>query len=445
MKMRAKLSKREKCPECGNQALIHDNERGESVCSNCGLVVLEKEIDKGPEWRAFSPEERAKRVRGTSSLEVSTTLDPHGRDALGRKIPLSQRKKMQRLRMWQRRSILHHRRNRNFGIAERELNHLCEALHLPLRVKDLARKIYRSSFERDLIRGRSTNTMVAAAIALACRQLQIPRSLDAIAGQSQSDKNEIARDVRLLIKELKLRNPTYDMAIFINQIGGNLGLSQKTQQLAFDILNKAKEKKITAGKGPRGLVAAALYIACLERGEKKTQREISEVSGVTEVTIRNRYQGLKKNLGTNLGRKKELEPKPEKVVLAVKEKSYSTNFAAIRQCLKSFSNNLLLFDHLEKDALEIAKKAFDRGLLADANPALFALACIDIACLAEECPISTVLLSEVGKVEEKEITKCSQILIEKMNLKVPGRYTVFSIAAFKRDMGVKTKDFSPKA
>ena len=314
---------KEECPECGSQALIRDPARGEKICAHCGLVISEKEMDKGPEWRAFGPEQSAKRTRGAAYLETPTTLDPHGRDAFGKKIPLSKRNEMQRLRKWQRRSFLQNRRDRNFITAEEELNRLCEKLHLPSQALNLARKIYRSSFERELVRGRSINGMVAASIAIACRQLQIPRSLKDISSQSQADKKEINRDFRLIVQELNLRNPLYDMAILINQVGDKLDLSLKTQQLAFEILTQAKLKKTTAGKGPRGLAAAALYIACLQTKDSKTQREISKESGVTEVTIRNRYQDLKKNLEINLDKKK----KPKKPTSFVKgrEKKIDSN------------------------------------------------------------------------------------------------------------------------
>ena len=45
-----------------------------------------------------------------------------------------------------------------------------------------------------------------------------------------------------------------------------------------------------------GLAAAALYVACVMNGENKTQKDVAEAAGVTEVTIRNRYKGLKSSL-----------------------------------------------------------------------------------------------------------------------------------------------------
>ena len=307
---RANLFLKEKCSECGNQSLIRDPAKGEKICAHCGLVIEEKEIDEGPERRVFGPEDENK-IRTSTGLEIPTTFDTYS--FFGKKIPLSKRNEMQRLRKWQRRSALQYRRDRNFIIAEQELNRLCEKLHLPSQILNLAKKIYRSSFERELVRGRSINGMVAASVAIACRQLQIPRSLKAIASQSQVDKKEIGHDFRLIVEKLSLRNPIHDVAILINQVGDKLDLSPKTQQLAFEILTQAKEKKIVAGKDPHGLTAAAIYISCLQTKESRTQREISEASGVTEVTIRNRYKDLKKNLGINLDKKKKLK-KPNSFV-----------------------------------------------------------------------------------------------------------------------------------
>ncbi|MEK6882489.1 MAG: hypothetical protein AABY22_22905, partial [Nanoarchaeota archaeon] len=65
--------------------------------------------------------------------------------------------------------------------------------------------------------------------------------------------------------------------------------------------------------GPAGIAAAALYVASLLNDEKKTQREVADVAGITEVTIRNRYKELidKLNLEEKL-KIKEAESKTEK-------------------------------------------------------------------------------------------------------------------------------------
>ncbi|HUV33736.1 MAG TPA: hypothetical protein VMW22_02320, partial [Candidatus Desulfaltia sp.] len=74
------------------------------------------------------------------------------------------------------------------------------------------------------------------------------------------------------------------------------GVGERTQQKAVEILRRATELRTTAGKDPMGLAAAALYKACVMCDEKRTQKMIADAAGVTEVTIRNRYKGLKEAL-----------------------------------------------------------------------------------------------------------------------------------------------------
>ena len=71
-------------------------------------------------------------------------------------------------------------------------------------------------------------------------------------------------------------------------------------EIIMEILNKAKAQRVASGKDPMGLAAASLYIACLRNNEKKTQKDIAEAAGVTEVTVRNRYKNLKRQLGLEI-------------------------------------------------------------------------------------------------------------------------------------------------
>jgi transcription initiation factor TFIIB len=79
---------------------------------------------------------------------------------------------------------------------------------------------------------------------------------------------------------------------YIPKFANRLQFSAETQTQAQKILEIAKDSELTSGRGPTGLAAAALYVASLITGEKRTQREIADVVGVTEVTIRNRYKEM---------------------------------------------------------------------------------------------------------------------------------------------------------
>jgi transcription initiation factor TFIIB len=121
-----------------------------------------------------------------------------------------------------------------------------------------------------------------------------------IAEASLVDRKDVARCYRLLLRELDVQMPIADPLTYISKIAEKTGISGKTQGLAIQILREAKQRKVVAGKDPMGLAAAALYIACLMNNEKKTQKDIAEAAGVTEVTVRNRYKTLKKQLGLEL-------------------------------------------------------------------------------------------------------------------------------------------------
>ena len=260
-------------------------------------------MDKGPEWRAFTLEEKASRSRvglptsySIHDKGLSTAIGQVDRDAFGRKLPTSTRLQMWRLRKWQIRSRVHSSIDRNLAQAMAELERLSSMISISPPIKEKAAVAYRKALEKGLVRGRSINAIVAAALYAACRKSGSPRSLSEIAKASLVDKKDVARCYRLLLQGLDFHMPISDPLTYVSKIAEKTGISGKTQGAAIAILREARQKRFSAGKDPMGLAAAALYIACLQNTEKKTQKDIAEASGVTEVTVRNRYKDLIKRL-----------------------------------------------------------------------------------------------------------------------------------------------------
>ena len=286
------------CPRCGSIHLVSDPENGETVCGKCGLVVDDELIDRGPEWRAFTNAERNSRSR--TGLGMSYTLYDKGlstgfrgdRDAQGNRLKDETRIKMDRLRRYDNRSKFDETWRRNLSIAMAELDRMTGALHLPQSVKEQAALIYRRALRKDLIRGRSIEAFVAASIYAACRQSQVPRPLKEITAVSTREHSEVARTYRLLIREMKLKMPVDDPMKFIPRIASKLNLRRDTEQHAVEILRKARQMQGLSGKDPRGLAAAALYMACIDNDDKRIQKDVAEAAGTTEVTLRNRLRGL---------------------------------------------------------------------------------------------------------------------------------------------------------
>lgn len=293
----------DKCPECSSTNLIHDYDSGETICGNCGLVVQEQMMDKGPEWRAFTREEKESRSRvgvptsySVHDKGLSTAIGRVDRDAFGRKLPMSTRLQMWRLRKWQIRSRVHSSVDRNLAQAMAELDRLSDKSYIPGPVKERAAVIYRKALDKGLVRGRSIAAIAAASLYAACRITGTPRTLREIAEASLVEKKDVARCYRLLLRELGVQMPISDPLTYISKIAEKTGISGKTQGSAVKILHEARKRRVAAGKDPMGLAAAALYIACMQHAERKTQKEIAEAAGVTEVTVRNRYKTLKRQL-----------------------------------------------------------------------------------------------------------------------------------------------------
>jgi len=288
--------------ECPPEKIVYDSSRAEYVCLETGEVIEDRVIDDRAEWRAFTPEERERRARTggpithtVHDMGFTTAIDYTDRDAAGH-VLLEKKYQLYKLRKWQARTRVLTSVERNLVQAMNELERLADLLNLPTWICEEAAKIYREAVEKGLVRGRSIESVIAAAIYLACRLRKLPRTLDEIEEYSRVNRKEIARCYRLLIRELNIKVSVTDPADFVPRIAHALGLSGAVVKTAIEILNKAREAGLMGGKDPVGVAAAAIYLACEKLGEERSQKEIASVAGVTEVTVRNRCRELMKVL-----------------------------------------------------------------------------------------------------------------------------------------------------
>jgi len=302
-----------KCPECGSARLVYDEQRGEVSCSDCGLVIEKDMVDLGQEWRQF--DEGPKKGRGGAPLSLQK-FDKGLTTNIGEisdiyRLGEKRIRKYTRLKKWQERvstSI-----ERNLRLAMNELRKVASFLNLPNVVKEEASRIYNFGLQRGLVRGRSMESVIAACIYAACRTYNIPRTLDEIASASDVERKEIGRTYRFITRKLVLTVNPSNPKDYIARFASVLHLSPKTQNDSLKILQRAEVSELTSGRGPAGIAAAALYVAALLNNEKRTQREVADVAGITEVTIRNRYKELLEKLGLEEKLKlKEVEKKNEK-------------------------------------------------------------------------------------------------------------------------------------
>lgn len=291
------------CPICNSTERTMDSRRAEVICAKCGCVLDENIIDQGAEWRAYDSEQRAKRARagapliyGIADKGLPTEICYKNKDSNGRIIPERNRAQLYRLRKWNKRLRVSNASERNLAFALSELDRESSRLSIPRSVREDASFIYRQAAREKLIRGRSIVSMVAASLYMACRRNNIPRTLDEIAQSSKVSKKQLGKNYRFLSRKLSIKLPPTSPVDYVPRFASQLDLPGEVESKAIEIINKARDNGLLNGKGPTGIAATALYIASILLGNRRTQSNVADIAGVTEVTIRNRSKEFTENI-----------------------------------------------------------------------------------------------------------------------------------------------------
>ena len=293
------------CTNCGSyQAAITDPETGEIICSNCGMVIFDKIEDTiNPERRMHTFEDADKRARtgAPSSLArhdmgLSTIIGRSDNDANGQKIVSSTRSTIERLRTWDSRIQVNSSTDRNLSKAFSQLHLLKDKLGLSDAMVEKTAYIYRKAEEKKLAKGRSIIAILASALYIACRDTETSRTIKDIALASNIKPKDIARNYRVLIRELDINVPMADPLKYTAKIANTAKLGEITKRYAFNTMNEVIKKEIPAGKHPASLAATVLYLACKKSGERISQDNLAHAAGITGVTIRARLKELTRAL-----------------------------------------------------------------------------------------------------------------------------------------------------
>ena len=292
-----------KCSICDNEGrtVITDPESAEILCSNCGMVISDKIEDNRVLLNDEQRNERSRTGGTLSSLAsydmgLSTIIGRTEKDSTGNKIDSETLSTMKRLRTWDLRMRVYDSTSRNLIQAFNQLNILKDKLALSDAIAEKTAYIYRKAQERGLIRGRSISAIVDSAVYIACRELQIPKTLTELASACNIRRKVLSRSCRILISELDIKIPIIDPIKCIVKVANKASLNEKTKRQAMDVMDKLTKKEISAGKNPMGLAATVLYICCLNTGVNIRQADIAHAAGITEVTLRNRIKDLKDKL-----------------------------------------------------------------------------------------------------------------------------------------------------
>jgi transcription initiation factor TFIIB len=283
-----------RCPNCGSTDFDRDSAAGEIYCRECGTVIEEEKLDaSGP--RTFSAEDRKDKKRSGSNITytrhdkgISTEI---GSGAM-RNVSGKKRGQYYRLRKWHSRSS--DSKSRNLKTALRNINEIVNQLNLPQSVEEEAARMYEKAIDEEVVKGRKIEKIAAAIVFIVSRNQNIPRTMGEFSEAAGISERELGKNYRYVAKEMDVDVETVRPENFIARYASSLGLSGETQEMARDIIVKARNEGLTSGRSPDGIAAAAIYMAAKENDEKVTQREIAGIAGVTEVTVRKGTEQLGK-------------------------------------------------------------------------------------------------------------------------------------------------------
>jgi len=291
--------KQNKITGCQEHSLVNDEENGEILCRRCGHIIQDKMEDVGADWRSF--ENRPDRSRsGDGSylskhdMGLSTIISRTNKDVTGKPLSSGMKSTIDRLRLWDNRSQAHTAGDRNLRQAFSQLLTLKEKLGLSDVVVEKTAYIYRKAHERKLIRGRSIAAFLCASVYAACRDIETLRTIKDISKASAVKLKQINKCYRVLVEGLELKMPLVDPIKCVSRVANNVGVSEKTKRDAVVILKEYEKNGNISGKSPMAVAATAVYLATLRSGEAFTQGDIADAANVTEVTIRNRTNAIRK-------------------------------------------------------------------------------------------------------------------------------------------------------
>lgn len=281
------------CFACGNELLISDQESGEVVCAHCGVVIADRIEDLAHDTRAFSGDfiDDKRRAGPHYSLSqhnkgFSTRM---GRRNYGEGTPkdsAARSSDFDRIRVWD--SRIRNSRERGLEPALHELDKIRESLGLPDAVVERSAYFIRKAGELRLTRGRTIASMMAAAIYLACRESEMPKTINEVAAAGNVDRRLLSRNYRLLLRTFNESLPVTDLSRCITKIANMVGIGESRKRQAIELMNALAAMGISTGKSPLGLAATVIYVVCKNTNEERTQKALAEAAGVTDVTIRNR-------------------------------------------------------------------------------------------------------------------------------------------------------------
>jgi transcription initiation factor TFIIB len=281
------------CPECGGRI---DQSGAEANCADCGLVVDEQQLDRGPEWRSFDRDERkrtgAPRTVTRHDNGLSSAIGYDDSDAQGNPLSARKRRRLHRQRRLNKRAQFESKRQRNLAHGLGEIQRLTSALEVGSSVQQQASSVFRTAQDANLLMGRSIESGSGAAVYIACRCNTVV-AMERIAEVARCSESHLWTTYKAFQRELSLPVPLQTPVDWVPRTLSNVprAVSPALRQRAHDYAQAATEASGFAGK-PACIAAACVYLASQETGEDWNQATVADAAETCDTALRNWLQKL---------------------------------------------------------------------------------------------------------------------------------------------------------
>jgi len=273
----------DQCPECSGTVRTNSHE---TSCEDCGLVLSEGELDRGPEWRSFDLDEKRRTGAPRSERFHDRGLSTEIGYATDGGYSQKKRRLFGRLRMRHKRSRYESKRDRNLAHGLGEIDRITSALGLSDSIRDQASRLFRSAQNADLLPGRSIESMAAAAVFGACRCNGLARTLDEIAQYARGGYSGLVNAYKVLNRELGLPTQPMTPVEYVPRLAAALDAPNRVRRRARELAERAEHEGVVSGKHPAGFAGACLYVAADELDWYVSNAEIAEAADSCTATVR---------------------------------------------------------------------------------------------------------------------------------------------------------------
>lgn len=298
----------QECPECGGDDIVENWRQGSAECRNCGLVIAERLLDLGTEWRTFTSEE------GDDPNRVGPVANPLLDGEQGTSIGTGTKGGGAS------NFALNRAQNRNATSAADKvmiqvmgrIDRHCERLSLSGSVSKRAKELFKryqdhltlkkisaegqpDKFTRSrALREEEVNEIIASSLFIACRNEKAARTFKEICGLTKVPKKNVGATVKKMELVLEGAKTAYVRGTddFVTRFCNFLDLPREVTNAADAVAKAMQSHESVYGKAYTTVAAASIYIVSqlCEDKHKRNPKEISDVTGVADVTIRSTYR-----------------------------------------------------------------------------------------------------------------------------------------------------------